>query len=96
MAVRGGENPAAEGAYCAGGWSGRVLVCLWAAGAGGGVVSGIRMHQCSRQGGNDESASLLVCFLPSNAIGFVYPTAMSIRAIETPQKDDDIQWFVIC
>ena len=54
------------------------------------------MHQCSRQGGNDESASLLVCFLPSNAIGFVYPTAMSIRAIETPQKDDDIQWFVIC
>ena len=29
-----------------------------------------------------------------NAIGFVYPAYMSIKALETEKKDDDKQWLV--
>lgn len=31
----------------------------------------------------------LIC----NSIGFVYPAYMSMRALESPQKDDDTKWL---
>lgn len=31
----------------------------------------------------------LIC----NSIGFVYPAYMSMKALESPQKDDDTKWL---